>query len=79
MQDDLLQLSELDPVFPLLYPDDTSYAHISAKEQMGTIDANKDGKLSLSELENARHTLYHAVDPDPHNLYYIKSMERDEL
>lgn len=68
MQDNKLSLTELAPVFPILFPDDTRYSHVSAVDQMKHADANKDGRLSLEEMIAAVKVFYGAVHPDPHHL-----------
>ena len=59
------------PVFALMYPDDTRYAHVSAQEQMLEADKDGDSKLSREEMTEAVHDLYSSLDPDPHNLRSI--------
>jgi hypothetical protein len=68
VQNHLLELDELMPMFADFYPDDTLYSHISAKIQMEHTDTDKDGKLSLQELIAAKQFIYPSIDPDPHHL-----------
>ena len=55
-------------MFPILFPDDTRYSHVSAVDQMKQADTNRDGRLSLDEMTAAVKVFYGAVHPDPHHL-----------